>query len=82
MFSPPKIKDSFALPTFEVCSAVSIVFCVQNCLLIGMKWPAKEVVPYCRYGVKSVSVKNVNLLFYCLSVASILLHFSFPLLDR
>lgn len=82
VFSPPKIEGGFALPTFEGCSAVSMVSCVQNCLLIGMKWSAKEVVPYCIYGVKTVSVKNVYLPFYFLSVASISLHISFPLLDQ
>lgn len=32
--------------------------------------------------VKELPVKNVNLHFYYLSVADILLHFSFPLLDQ
>lgn len=46
--SPPLQKSTVVLlcPTFKGFSAVSVVSCLQTCLLLGMKWPAKGVVPY------------------------------------
>lgn len=57
--SPPLQKSTVVLlcPTFKGFSAVSVVSCLQTCLLLGMKWPAKGVVPYQICGIKWVSEK-------------------------